>query len=129
MPGSPVFENVSLGEHTITVWDTEGGIASSCDPLVITEVQTIDYPHYFTPNGDGFNDAFKVSGLSVYNLDFKIYNRYGQVICNLKSVNQTWNGDDSSGYFAQSGVYDWYATYNDDKGFGHTAQGHIVLIR
>ncbi|WP_170212483.1 hypothetical protein, partial [Flavobacterium aquatile] len=46
---SNVFENVSLGTHTITVWDTEGGLDNSCDALVITDVQTIDYPHYFTP--------------------------------------------------------------------------------
>lgn len=36
---SNVFENVSLGSHTINVWDTEGGLFYSCDPLVISDVE------------------------------------------------------------------------------------------
>ncbi|MEC4005953.1 adhesin, partial [Flavobacterium sp. SUN052] len=59
---SNVFENVSLGQHNITVWDTEGGLGSSCDPLVLTGVLSIDYPHYFTPNGDGINDYWNIVG-------------------------------------------------------------------
>jgi hypothetical protein len=34
---SNVFENVSLGSHSITVWDTEGGIYC-CDELVIVDI-------------------------------------------------------------------------------------------
>lgn len=36
---SNIFENVSLGSHTIYVWDTEGGLFYSCDPLVINGVE------------------------------------------------------------------------------------------
>ncbi|WP_211223373.1 immunoglobulin domain-containing protein, partial [Flavobacterium soli] len=44
---SNVFDNISMGEHTITVRDPQ-----ACD--VLTDVVTIiDYPKYFTPNGDG----------------------------------------------------------------------------
>jgi len=35
---SDIFENVSLGYHTITVWDTQGGLNYSCDPLIIVNV-------------------------------------------------------------------------------------------
>lgn len=43
---SNVFENVSLGSHTINVWDTEGGLFYSCDPLVISgvEIATSEIP-------------------------------------------------------------------------------------
>ncbi|MFN7675168.1 T9SS type A sorting domain-containing protein [Flavobacterium sp.] len=37
---SNVFENVSLGSHSITVWDTEGGIYS-CDELVIGNIEIV----------------------------------------------------------------------------------------
>jgi hypothetical protein len=37
---SNVFENVSLGSHSITVWDTEGGIYS-CDELVIGDIEIV----------------------------------------------------------------------------------------
>jgi gliding motility-associated-like protein len=86
-------------------------------------------PNSFTPNGDGFNDALKVVGLSVYDLDFRIYNRYGQMIYNIRTINQTWNGTDGTGYYCPTGSYNWIATYADDLGFRHIQKGHIILIR
>jgi len=90
---SNVFENVSLGTHTITVWDTEGGIANSCDPFTITEVQTIDYPHYFTPNGDGIHDDWNIVGLK-NDLSAKIYifDRYGKLIKQISPQSPGWDG-------------------------------------
>jgi Secretion system C-terminal sorting domain len=41
---SPIFENVPLGTHTITVRDTEGGMNYSCDPLVLSNVEVIAGP-------------------------------------------------------------------------------------
>jgi len=90
---SNVFENVSLGEHTITVWDTKAGIANSCDPFIINEVQTIDYPHYFTPNGDGIHDDWNIVGLKK-DLSAKIYifDRYGKLIKQISPQSQGWDG-------------------------------------
>lgn len=39
---SNVFENVSLGDHTINVWDTEGGLNYSCDPLIIGNIFIVE---------------------------------------------------------------------------------------
>lgn len=36
---SPVFSNVTLGTHSITVWDTEGGLTYSCNPLQIDNIE------------------------------------------------------------------------------------------
>ena len=90
---SNVFENVSLGEHTITVWDTKAGINNSCDPFIINEVQTIDYPHYFTPNGDGIHDDWNIVGLK-NDLSAKIYifDRYGKLIKQISPQSQGWDG-------------------------------------
>lgn len=38
---SPIFENVTLGTHSITVWDTEGGLNYSCNPLVLSNVEVV----------------------------------------------------------------------------------------
>jgi valyl-tRNA synthetase len=90
---SPVFENVSLGEHIITVWDIEGGLENSCDPLIIEQVQTIDYPLYFTPNGDGIHDNWNIVGLAgqpaakIY-----IFDRNGKLLKQLSSQSQGWDG-------------------------------------
>jgi gliding motility-associated-like protein len=90
---SPVFEYVSLGEHIITVWDTEGGIENSCDPLIIENVQTIDYPLYFTPNGDGVHETWNIVGLAGQP-DAKIYifDRHGKLIKQISSTGAGWDG-------------------------------------
>jgi gliding motility-associated-like protein len=90
---STVFENVALGEHTITIWDTEGGLEFSCDSVILYEVQIIDYPHYFTPNGDGIHDTWNIVGLSrqpatkIY-----IFDRYGKLLKQISSTGQGWDG-------------------------------------
>jgi gliding motility-associated-like protein len=90
---SNVFENVGLGEHFITVWDTKGGIAISCDPLVINQVQTIDYPHYFTPNGDGIHDTWNISGLqNDFSAKIYIFDRFGKLIKQISPQSPGWDG-------------------------------------
>ena len=90
---SNVFENVGLGEHYFTIWDTEGGMNASCDPLVINHVQTIDYPHYFTPNGDGIHDTWNISGLqNDYSAKIYIFDRYGKLIKQISPQGQGWDG-------------------------------------
>lgn len=36
---SPIFENVPLGSHNVTVFDIKGGISTSCSPLIITNIE------------------------------------------------------------------------------------------
>jgi gliding motility-associated-like protein len=86
-------------------------------------------PNSFTPNGDSYNDAFKIAGSAVYDLDFKIYNRFGDNIWSITSINEYWNGNDGNGYYCPTGIYNWVAKYSDDEGFKHVEKGHILLIR
>jgi hypothetical protein len=51
------------------------------------------------------------------------------MVYNIKSLSQTWNGDDGSGYYCQTGVYNWIMTYRDDRGLGHVERGQVILIR
>lgn len=122
----------STMSHEITVFgtDTLGCVSETNAILITTKVCNRLYvPNSFTPNNDGFNDALKISGLGIYEPNMKIYNRYGNIVYEIKSLNQVWNGNDGSGYYCQTGVYNWIMTYNDDSGFGHVETGHIVLIR
>jgi gliding motility-associated-like protein len=84
---SAVFENVSPGNHTVTVIDSEG-----CTYLS-TNVLVINYPHYFTPNGDGINDTWNIVGLqSENNASIYIFDRYGKLIKQISPFGLGWDG-------------------------------------
>jgi gliding motility-associated-like protein len=84
---SNVFEDVSLGEHIITVRDLNGcGIGS--DTVIV-----LDYPKYFTPNGDGFNDTWNIAGINTQpTARIFIYDRFGKLLKQLSPTGIGWNG-------------------------------------
>jgi valyl-tRNA synthetase len=89
---SPIFENVGLGAHIIYVWDIKGQ-PFACDPLELLNVQTIDYPHYFTPNGDGIHDTWNINGLGGQeSAKIYIFDRYGKLIKQISPKSPGWDG-------------------------------------
>jgi gliding motility-associated-like protein len=125
---SNVFENVGLGEHFVTVWDTKGGIALSCDPLVITNIATIDYPHYFTPNGDGIHDTWNISGLQ-NDISAKIYifDRYGKLVKQISPQGQGWDGT-FNGILLPSTDY-WFTVDYSEAAAYKQFKAHFTLKR
>jgi gliding motility-associated-like protein len=122
----------STMDHSITVYGTDsvGCVGEKSYLTVHTDACLRLYiPISFTPNGDGFNDAFKIVGESIYNPRLKIFSRDGQVIHETNRIDQAWNGNDGNGYYCPNGVYNWILNYQDDRGFGHQEAGHVVLIR
>jgi gliding motility-associated-like protein len=89
--------------------------------------QSFYAPNTFTPNGDGVNDVFIISGMSVYQPRFTIYNRSGAVI--YQSNQLFWTGDSSNGYYAQNGVYNWIVEYRDRFGTNKKDEGSVTLVR
>jgi len=84
---SNIFENVSLGVHIVTVRDKNGcGFAS-------TSVLVIDYPEFFTPNGDGYNDTWNIAGIATQpNAVVYIFDRFGKLLKQLSPTGSGWNG-------------------------------------
>jgi len=86
---SNVFVNVSAGTHTITVRDKNNG---GCDTVIIIKT-AINYPPFFTPNGDGFNDEWNITGLSNQpNAKIYIFDRYGKLLKQISPTSQGWDG-------------------------------------
>ncbi len=85
---SNVFTDVSGGKHIITVVDTQG-----CTYLT-KEVMVIDYPKYFTPNGDGIHDTWNIKGLNQPDAKIFIFDRYGKLLKQITptETSQGWDG-------------------------------------
>jgi gliding motility-associated-like protein len=84
-------------------------------------------PNSFTPNGDGINDVFKISGMSIYIPTLKIFDRWGGQI--YTSSNLWWTGDGGSGYYCNTDVYNWIVEYRDKDGFNKVERGFVTLVR
>jgi len=105
---SPTFQNVSSGTHTITVRDKNGCGLSTSQALVV------NYPKFFTPNGDGYNDTWNISDLKGQkNAMIYIYDRYGKLISQITPKGQGWDGS-LSGQALPSDDYWFTITYQED---------------
>lgn len=84
---SPTFYNLSSGIHIITVKDLNG-----CGNAT-TSILILNYPHYFTPNGDGANETWNIPDLrSSKNVTITIYDRYGKLISRISPNGAGWDG-------------------------------------
>jgi len=125
---SNVFENVSLGSHVIHVWDTEGGIAYSCEELTINDVMVIDYPHYFTPNGDGIHDTWNIVGLANQpGTKIYIFDRYGKLLKQISASGAGWDGT-YNGHLLPADDY-WFTVDFMEQSVMKQFKAHFTLKR
>ncbi|HLF52018.1 choice-of-anchor L domain-containing protein [Flavobacterium sp.] len=85
---SPLFDNVSVGVYWVYIRDTYG-----CGTTLPIRISVLDYPRYFTPNGDGFHDTWSIPFLNFQpNSTVTIFDRYGKLIYNFQGNDSGWNG-------------------------------------
>ncbi|MFV8326814.1 T9SS type B sorting domain-containing protein [Flavobacterium sp. ZS1P14] len=85
---SPIFEKVSLGTHAITVRDVNG-----CSELTNDTVLVIDYPRFFTPNNDSYNDTWNIFSLrDQASSKILIFDRYGKLLKEIRPSGLGWDG-------------------------------------
>lgn len=97
--------------------------------LVVEPPLFLGVPNAFTPNGDGQNDTFAPLGLSVDDVqEFKIYNRWGQVVFEASEGNIAWDGS-YQGQAQPVDLYLYYLSYQLPGGEVQTLRGEVTLIR
>ncbi|MBU3822422.1 T9SS type B sorting domain-containing protein [Flavobacteriaceae bacterium XHP0103] len=119
---SNVFNNVSIGPHTVTVRDLNGCADISQD------VTVFDIPKFVTPNNDGYFDRWHVAGIEqlpgtiVY-----IYDRYGKLLKTLPHTSLGWDGT-YNGHNMPADDY-WFVANIEQEGNAFTIKGHFALKR
>lgn len=86
-------------------------------------------PNVFTPNNDGKNDVFKVSGSGIKTFECIIYDRWGLKVVELNSIKNVWDGKQTNGAEASDGTYFYIINYTDVKGTSKTEKGFLSLFR
>ena len=93
----------------------------------VTEVELV-VPNVFTPNVDGNNDLFNITGTGIKALSLKIFNRWGTLIFETQQLNEGWNGRTSTGKEVPEGTYFYIANVITNDG-EENLHGSITLIR
>jgi len=117
------FTNIYEGEYEITVKDTQG-----CGEITLT-VYALNYPYYFTPNADGYNDTWNVDGLAnqpeamIY-----IFDRYGKLIKQIFPSSAGWDGT-YNGHALPATDYWFKLLYKSRDGVAKEFKAHFALKR
>lgn len=115
---------------TYTVLDSFGCQNSISKPVKVYSSCYIAVPTAFTPNSDGKNDfLYPLNAIKADKLDFKVYNRWGQLVFQTKNWKNGWDGN-FKGTQQATGVYVWFLSYVDrDTKQSRQMKGTAALIR
>ncbi|WP_435138099.1 choice-of-anchor L domain-containing protein [Formosa sp. A9] len=119
---SNTFNQVNIGEHTVTVKDISGCAIGS------TVVQVINIPKFFTPNSDGFHDTWHIIGVEhIPGTVVFVFDRYGKLMTTLDADATGWNGT----YRGQPMPTDdyWYVADIIQNNKSFQVKGHFTLKR
>ena len=89
----PVKKYLSFGSHFFYIIDAANCRSNSVEMLV--EPPKLSPPHFFTPNGDGYNDTWDIPGLKeIYpEATIAIYDRFGKKLTEYKgAAEHGWDG-------------------------------------
>ncbi len=115
---------------TLTVTNSNGCADTySINIIVLENPSVLIVPNIFSPNNDGQNDFFIVTGTNIKDFQCSIYDRWGLKLANLSSIVDGWNGRTASGALATDGAYYYIikATGLDKKEY--SAKGFLQLVR
>jgi len=115
-----LFTGIASGKYLAYARDING-----CGLSTPFEVYVLDYPRFFTPNGDGYNDIWNIKNFDLFSeATITIYDRYGKLIQEINAVNPSWNGK----YIGKELLSDDY-WFHLNFGKGKITKGHFSLKR
>ncbi|MXN92962.1 T9SS type B sorting domain-containing protein [Flavobacterium sp. Sd200] len=116
---SNVFTGLEAGKYTVHVKDSKG-----CGKVTY-EVVLLNYPKFFTPNGDGSNETWQIKNSATEpHMHVTIFDRYGKLITTFGSNEKGWDGT-LNGIQLPSTDY-WFVVTRED---GRELKGHFSMMR
>ncbi len=125
-PIAGYYDVILIANNEFNCPDTAKGTIEIIEPLIFY------IPNTFTPDGDDYNQIFQpvfTSGFDHKQYDFKIFDRWGELVFETKDYKAGWNGHYKN-RSCQDGTYIWTVTFkdsNNDKVYQHN--GHVNLLR
>lgn len=124
----------TVSETTTYVVTVSDGICTKSDPVTVTVHDSvcgepdIFVPNTFTPNKDGTNDLLFVRGQNITDLEFLVFDRWGEVVFETRDQNIGWNGE-FKGKEVDPAVFVYHLTVRCTDGQRFFTKGNVTLIR
>jgi gliding motility-associated-like protein len=116
---------LGIGPNTFIATVSLGQCIGTSDTIVV-RVKDLFIPQGFSPNGDGDNDLFEVTGMAAYpGSELMIYNRWGQEVFSDPAYANGWGGRSKNGSDLPNDTYFYLLNLSD----GTAYNGFVVIKR
>jgi gliding motility-associated-like protein len=109
-------------------YNSTGCVDTACQPIVASIIPAMDVSSAFTPNGDGINDKVFVRGYAIVKMNWKIYNRWGQMMFQTTNRLEGWDGKFNGVVQAQD-AYHYVLDVEFADGTKTLRKGDITLLK
>ncbi|HEY4151341.1 MAG TPA: gliding motility-associated C-terminal domain-containing protein, partial [Chitinophagaceae bacterium] len=115
---------------SLVVQNSAGCYDTTATTINVLKTCYIAVPGAFTPNGDGNNDyLYPLNAYKADNLEFKVYNRLGQLVFQTTDWTIRWDGK-INGVSQSTGTYVWTLKYTErETGKKVFQKGTTILVR
>jgi PKD repeat protein len=123
----------TIGKYPVSfITESEFG----CIDTATMEIEIVPFnvytPNAFRPDSEiPENREFMPVGVGINPevFQFRVYNRWGEVVFESENPEIRWDGTTKSSRQAPAGNYIWKADFEDIQGFSHSMKGNVLLIR
>jgi gliding motility-associated-like protein len=123
-PNSKVYD-LSLGDNVFE-WKVSNGYCPEDSDQVTIRVNDFVIPTVITPNDDGKNDYFQVSGIEyMTSSELVVLNRWGEEVYRAAPYDNNWTGIDRKGKELPEGTYFIVLKLGDSD----IRKGYVMIIR
>ncbi len=115
-----ILTNQPRGNYEVVVTNAEGCSA----PQTINVINTFcDFPNVITPNNDGNNDSFDLTGYNV--LKFQVFSRWGRLVYEQDNYTNQWYGQNMNEGMLPDSTYYYFL----QLGSGEEKHGWVLIAK
>ena len=124
----------TITQTTTYILSVSDGICTKSDPVTVTVYDAICgdpdifVPNSFTPNNDGVNDLLFVRGRNITELEFMIFDRWGEKVFETRDQSIGWDGA-FRGEAVGPAVFVYHLTAVCADGQRYFTKGNVTVIR
>ncbi|MBK7359544.1 MAG: gliding motility-associated C-terminal domain-containing protein [Saprospiraceae bacterium] len=128
---NPIATPTKTTSYTVTIVDENGCTASATITIIVNDCsESVFVPNAFSPNNDSKNDILFVRSRSsaVTEIDFQIYNRWGERVFKTTDINIGWDGR-YKGELLSPDVFGYGLKFKCFENKEYSKKGNITLLK